>query len=245
MALPPQHNTVLGRLGDSDFAHLDRHLSEFDFELGHVFSEPGEEIRHIHFVERGIISAGSIMENGDTVEAYMVGREGFTGATAWLVPFKSSVRYVAQLAGSARRIEAGRLRDIANEHPGVRATLAAYDAALQIELEQSAPCNAVHRAVQRFAKWLLRAHDRADSDMLFMTQEFLANMLGTQRTTVNEAAQSLASVGAISYARGRVQVRGRLALERAACECYASARAVADRRESDGSAGQLPRSLLK
>lgn len=81
--------------------------------------------------------------------------------------------------------------------------------------------------------------------MLFMTQEFLANMLGTQRTTVNEAAQSLAAVGAISYARGRVQVQDRLALERAACECYASAKAVADRREGDRSAADIARSSTK
>lgn len=237
MALLPQRNVLLEKLDNHDRDALKSHMSDFDFELGHVFGEPGEEVQQIYFVDRGIISAVSIMTNGDTVEAYMIGREGFTGATAWQVPFRTSVRYIGQIAGHARRIEAKRLRELSVDRPGLRFVLANYDAALQIELEQSAPCNAVHRAEQRFAKWLLRAHDRADGDTLFMTQEFLANMLGAQRTTVNEAAQSLAGVGAIAYARGKVLIKDRAALERAACECYAAARAVADRREASSEPG--------
>ena len=81
-------------------------------------------------------------------------------------------------------------------------------------------CNALHRADQRFAKWLLRCHDRLDGDTLHLTQEYLASLLGSQRTTVNEAAQGLQKAGAITYSRGRVTIIDRAALERAACECY-------------------------
>ncbi|WP_324795170.1 Crp/Fnr family transcriptional regulator [Brevundimonas sp.] len=232
MALLPERNLLLEKLEKHDREAVLTHMSDFDFDLGHVFGEPGEEVQQIYFVDRGVISAVSMMTNGETVEAYMIGREGFTGTTAWQVPFRTSVRYIGQIAGRARRIEARKLRELSSERPSLRLLLATYDAALQVELEQSAPCNAVHRAEQRFAKWLLRAHDRADNDTLSMTQEFLANMLGAQRTTVNEAAQSLAGVGAISYARGKVLIKNRAALERAACECYAAAKAVADRREA-------------
>tara|TARA_R110002167_G_scaffold9558_15_gene44231 strand:- start:650 stop:1291 length:642 start_codon:yes stop_codon:yes gene_type:complete len=207
-------------------------MSDIDFSLGHHFGDADEDVRHIYFVNSGIISAVSMMANGETVEAYMVGYEGFTGATAWLVPFRTSVRYIGQLAGNAQRIEARRLRELASERPGLRTVLATYDASLQVELEQSAPCNALHRTEQRFAKWLLRAHDRADGDILLMTQEFLGNMLGAQRTTVNEAAQSLATAGAITYSRGKVVITDRAVLERRACECYAAAKGVSDRRLS-------------
>lgn len=230
MAPVPRHNDLLESLAADDREAILLHMSDFDFDLGHVFGEPGEEIDFLYFPDHGIISAISMMRNDETVEAYMVGREGFTGSTAWLVPNRSSVRYVGQIAGRARRIDARKARELAAARPGIRQAFGRYDAALQIELEQSAPCNAVHRAEQRFAKWLLRAHDRADGDVLHMTQEFLANMLGAQRTTVNEGAQSLAAVGAIAYSRGKVTIADRQALERAACECYSAARAVADRR---------------
>lgn len=230
MALSSKRNTLLDQLSAEDYEAVTRHMSDFDFPLGHVFGEPGDDVEFIYFVNHGIISAVSIMANGETVEAYMVGFEGFTGATAWQIPFRTSVRYVGQLAGNARRIEAKKIRELAAERIGLRFVLANYDAGLQVELEQSAPCNALHRTERRFAKWLLRAHDRAESDTLFMTQEFLGNMLGAQRTTVNEAAQSLSTVGAISYARGKVFIKDRAALERSACECYAAGKAVSDRR---------------
>ncbi|NBW07353.1 MAG: helix-turn-helix domain-containing protein [Caulobacteraceae bacterium] len=95
-----------------------------------------------------------------------------------------------------------------------------YASGLQAELEQSGACNALHRADQRFAKWLLRCHDRIDGNTLHLTQEYLGSMLGAQRTTVNEAAQTLQKAGAITYSRGRITIVDRAALERLACECY-------------------------
>lgn len=218
------HNVLISRLGAEDVDALTPHMSGFDFKAGDEFGHSGDDVSHIYFVNHGIISAVSMMEDGDSAEAYMVGSEGFTGVTAWQVPSRTSVRFFCHLAGNASRIEASRLRQIASERPALRTALAGYDAALQVELEQTAPCNALHSAAQRYAKWLLRAHDRANDDTLFMTQAFLSHMLGVQRSTVNDAAQTLAATGAITCSRGKVIVKNRKALELAACECYAASR---------------------
>jgi len=193
-----------------------------EFPQGHVFYEPGGAIDHLHFIETGICSAVAVLEDGRTVETVMIGAEGVTGVVAALVPNRSHTRNVAQVGGSARRVEAARFRALAAERPSIRAVVATYLATLQSELEQSAACNALHRAEQRFAKWLLRCHDRVQGDILNLTQEYLAAMLGSQRTTVNEAAQALQKSGAITYSRGRITVLDRAALERVACECYRS-----------------------
>lgn len=121
----------------------------------------------------------------------------------------------------AQRVEIAHLRQLADHSTALRQSVAAYAMRLTSELEQSAACNALHRAEQRFAKWLLRCHDRVQGDVLKLTQEYLASMLGSQRTTVNEAAQTLQRAGAIRYSPGRVVIVDRVALERAACECYA------------------------
>lgn len=194
-----------------------------DFARGHVFHEPGDAIDHVHFIERGIVSAVAVLQDGRTVETVMVGCEGVAGGLAAVVPQRAFTRNVAQVAGTARRIEAARLRALCAERPAVRTVIAAYLAALQAELEQSAACNALHRAEQRFAKWLLRCHDRVDGAAFNLTQEYMASMLGSQRTTVNEAAQGLQKARAISYSRGRITVLDRAALERVACECYRAA----------------------
>ncbi|CAN5231589.1 hypothetical protein BH10PSE2_BH10PSE2_17450 [soil metagenome] len=194
--------------------------SPFEFEVGHVFLEAGDEVSHVYFVDKGIISAVGVMSDGRTVETYMVGREGVTNPAASEAPVHTYSRLAAQAPGVALRIETTRLRSLAEARPGLRSCMIHYSASLQGELEQSGACNALHRAEQRFAKWLLRCHDRIDGDTLNLTQEYLASMLGSQRTTVNEAAQALQKAGAITYSRGRITIIDRAALERVACECY-------------------------
>lgn len=224
-ALPPG-NRLLEALTPEDRQAVLQSGARTDFPQGHVFYEAGDPIEHIYFIERGIASAVAVLEDGRTVETVMIGREGLTGVVASTVPRASYTRNVAQVGGAALRIEASRLRLLTAERPALRETLAGFMAGLQNELEQSAACNALHRAEQRFAKWLLRCHDRVDGDTFNLTQEYLAAMLGSQRTTVNEAAQGLQKAGAITYSRGRITVRDRAALERVACECYrANARA--------------------
>lgn len=220
--MPPAtlRNHLLDRLSADDRTAILAATTSFEFELGHVFSEAGDAVGHVHFVLSGIISAVAGMQDGRTVETFMVGREGVTAPGAVNVPVRTYSRLVGQAAGQSLRIEIARLRALCDERPDLRMVVALYAAGLQGELEQSGACNALHRSDQRFSKWLLRCHDRLDGDTLHLTQEYLASLLGSQRTTVNEAAQGLQKAGAITYSRGRVTIVDRAALERAACECY-------------------------
>lgn len=218
-------NRLLARLTPPDRAALLAEAVSFPFSQGHVFSEPGDPVPHVHFVESGVISAVAAMEDGRTVETFMVGPEGATDILATDAPVRGFSRLVAQIAGESLRIETGKLRVLIEGRSSIRHVFAEYASALHSELEQSIACTALHRAEQRFAKWLLRCHDRIDGDTLHLTQEYLASMLGSQRTTVNEAAQALQRAGAIVYSRGKVTISSRSALERAACECYHHSRA--------------------
>lgn len=225
-----ESNALIAELTSEDRAALLEILTPFEFEAGHVFCEAGDEVCGLDFVDKGIISAIATLEDGRTIETFMVGREGCTHPQASDAVTRCYSRLVAQIAGSGRRVDATRFRALVDERPGVRDVLSAYAVRLMGELEQSVACNALHRAEQRFAKWLLRCHDRIEGDQLNLTQEFLATMLGSQRTTVNEAAQQLQKAGAIRYSRGKVIILDRVALERAACECYGVHRATLDAR---------------
>lgn len=218
-SLPPG-NRLIHDLNPEDRDALLAIAVPVEFALGHVFNEPDDAIEHLHFIDSGFCSSVAVLEDGRTVETVMIGREGVLGVVASVVPHHAHTRSVAQVAGTARRVDAARFRALSAQRPGVRDAVGDYMARLQGELEQSTACNALHHAGQRFAKWLLRCHDRVEGDTLNLTQEYLASMLGSQRTTVNEAAQGLQKAGAIAYSRGRITVLDRAALERAACECY-------------------------
>lgn len=218
-SLPPGNRLIKG-LDPEDRDALLGIATPVEFALGHVFNEPDDLVEQLHFIDSGFCSSVAVLEDGRTVETVMIGREGVLGTVASVVPHHAHTRSVAQIGGTARRVDAGRFRALSAQRPSVRDAVGAYVAQLQGELEQSAACNALHHAGQRFAKWLLRCHDRVEGDTLNLTQEYLASMLGSQRTTVNEAAQGLQKAGAIAYSRGRITVLDRSALERAACECY-------------------------
>lgn len=213
-------NLLLDSLPPPDRAALLTSATRIRFQLGEDLITPGQMIEAVHFPLSGIISTVNEMADGRSVEAFMVGREGVAGIEATIIPMRSGSRQTIQLTGEAMRIDAGRVRALANERPAIRRMLALYHAGIQRELEQTAACHALHQAERRLAKWLLRCHDRADSDTIQLTQEYMAAMLGSQRTTVNEAAQTLQANGAVRYARGKIQVLSRSALEASACECY-------------------------
>jgi CRP-like cAMP-binding protein len=213
-------NHLLLRMSPEDREAVLAIATPFEFLPGHVFNEAGERVNNLYFVERGIISSIAVMKDGRTTETYMVGFEGVTSAVASAAEVYSFSRLVAQVAGNAWRVDASQLRALMQERRTLLPLMADYAAAGRNQMEQSIACNALHRSDQRLAKWLLRCHDRIDDNTYAVTQEYLASMLGSQRTVVNETAQTLQRVGAITYSRGRVTITDRAALERAACECY-------------------------
>jgi CRP-like cAMP-binding protein len=196
--------------------------------LGEVLCEQGAWLTNIYLIDAGIVSSVIPLADGRSVEAYMVGNEGLIGTEASFLPARSINRLTVQASGSARAIDAGIFQAIAAERPAIRAAIADFEWSLKAELEQSTACNAVHSADRRFAKWLLRCHDRTQGEVMLLTQEYLAAMLGTQRSTANEAAQKLQTKGAIKYMRGKVTVTDRAKLEAAACECYSAVMALRD-----------------
>jgi Mn-dependent DtxR family transcriptional regulator len=83
-------------------------------------------------------------------------------------------------------------------------------------------CNRLHEIQERYARWLLMAHDRVENDHFHLTQEYAGQMLGVRRVSVTLVAGEFARAGLISYHRGAVAILKREGLEEIACECYAA-----------------------
>ena len=103
----------------------------------------------------------------------------------------------------------------------IRNLFVSYSETLLAQIQQTVACNALHTTPQKICRWLLMMHDRADSEDLAFTHEFLAGVLGVNRKSVTLAAQVLQKAGLIDYRRGKMQVLDRPGLEKASCECYA------------------------
>ena len=216
----PLDNKLLASLPRDHFDRLLPHLSTVALEQGMVLYEAGDEVDQIYFPHYGMLSLLAVLRDGKAIETATVGREGVVGAMAGLGLYKSLVRVVAQMPLSCSRIAASHFRTIAAGSDPVRNLCVRYNEVLLSQARVTAACNALHSIEARFCRWLLQSADRAASDTVGLTQEFLAEMLGVRRTSVTEVASKVQNAGAITYSRGVIKILDRAALMRMSCECY-------------------------
>jgi CRP-like cAMP-binding protein len=214
-------NRLLVSLPADDYALLAPHLAAVELERGRLLYDPGDRIDTVYFPHDGVISLMTLMENGAAIESATIGREGALGLSAAVTPRQSISRAIVQTPVKASRVSAGQLHEVWAKSPRLRELVERHSEALFGHALQSVGCNALHSVEARFCRWLLTCHDRISSDTIALTQEFLADMLGVQRTTVTAVARSLQEKEVIRYRRGVVDIIDRAGLEALACECYA------------------------
>ncbi len=219
-----RRNRLLGVLPPDDLATLAAHLKEVHFEQGAVLHEADDTIEQVYFPNSGMVSLLAVMRNGAGIETATIGREGAVNVMAGLGSHRSACRAVMQVAGDVSQITAARFRTIVENSAAIR-NLVVECADIQMALvQQTAGCNALHPVEERLCRWLLQTRDRCDSDLVPLTQEFLSEMLGVQRTSVTATARALQTAGLIKYQRGRILIVDREGLEKKSCECYKTAR---------------------
>jgi CRP-like cAMP-binding protein len=182
--------------------------------------EQTQKIEFVYFLNRGMVSQVVVTKDGRTVEVGVVGNEGYVGAGLAAGLTRSSVREIIQIAGDGFRIMANALERILRSAPQLQVILNRHTGLQGMQVAQTAACNRLHDIQQRLSRWLLMTQDRMDSGVLPITHDFIATMMGTDRSTVTLAASVLQKKGIIEYVRGAVKIVNRRKLEKSACECY-------------------------
>jgi CRP-like cAMP-binding protein len=214
-------NILLLSISDSDYNSLRPHLEYVNLPNHLVLHEAGGKLEFAYFPNRGLISLVVVMKDGQTAEAGIVGKEGFTGTPATVGLSRSPLQAVVQITGDGFRVEAGALQNTLQSASQLQLMLSRYAVIRGMQVAQTAACNRLHTIGQRLARWLLMTQDKVDSGSLPITHDFLATMLGTDRPTVSLAAGVLQKKKLIEYTRGAVKIVNRKKLEDSACECYA------------------------
>ena len=217
----PISNLFLASLPQDDLEALRPHFERVRLTLRQTLHTMGSPIEHCYFSDGGMTSLVVDLEDGASIEAGVIGKEGFAGCAA-LMGFEnaSPLTSMIQMPGIGVRIVPCILRDEMLRRPVLLEQVLKFSQVLNTQISHTAACNAHHNLPERLARWLLMAHDRAESDTLPLTQEFLSIMLAVRRPGVTVAARSLQATGAINYERGRIVVLDRKLLEEASCECY-------------------------
>jgi CRP-like cAMP-binding protein len=232
-------NVILAQLTDEEYASLAKFLTPVDLPLGMQLSEPNLPIEYVYFLNSGLISTDALTEQGESVEVGVIGREGFSGLPALLDQPQMSHSVIMQGIGEGLRIRSSIVRDEFLKGGMLQRMVHAFAYLQLVQVSQSVLCNRLHEVNARLARWLLTSADRMESESLHLTQEFLSQMLGVQRSTVTVAAGELQRAGMIGYSRGKINILDRPKLTKVACECYAIVSSSYERVLNTGRNGSL------
>lgn len=216
----PHANRLLGLLTRADYERLHPHLQPVQLEYRKSLYHANGQIEFVWFIETGVGSLVNTMVNGDASEVGTIGNEGMVGLPLLLGDHRAPTSVYIQVPGAGLRMNAARFAKELAESASMRRVMLHYAHAFFNQVAQSAACNQFHSLRQRCCRWLLMTHDRMQSTEFLLTQEFLAMMLGVQRTGVSAAAGALQRAGLIQYRRGTVTIIDRAGLEHQSCECY-------------------------
>src|ERR1700693_4942637 len=213
-------NKVLLATPDNEYELMRADLAYVDLPDHLSLYEPTQNIEFVYFPNRGMISQVVVTKDGRTVEVGVVGNEGYVGAGLAVGLSRSPVREIIQIAGDGFRMKGNALERILRSAPQLQVILNRYTGLQGMQIAQTAACNRLHDIEQRLSRWLLMTQDRVDSGVLPITHDFIATMMGTDRSTVSLSASVLQKKRIIEYAPGAVKIVNRRKLEKSACECY-------------------------
>jgi CRP-like cAMP-binding protein len=213
-------NKVLLATPDNEYELMRPDLMYIDMPDHLSLHEPTQNMEFVYFPNRGMVSQVVVTKDGRTVEVGVVGNEGYVGAGLAVGLSRSSVREIVQIAGDGFRMLGNALERILQSAPQLRIILSRHSGLQGMQVAQTAACNRLHDIQQRLSRWLLMTQDRVSLGMLPITHDFIATMMGTDRSTVSMAASALQKKGIIEYVRGAVKVVNRRKLQNSACECY-------------------------
>jgi CRP-like cAMP-binding protein len=213
-------NHLLGSLNQPGRDRFVQNMERVDLSSKQVLYGPDQRITEIYFPETCVIAMLTVMRDGSTIESATVGREGASWISASFksptMPCQTMVAIAGQAYKVPTRVVENEIRDNGKFHD----VLSHYSHTLLIQTLRSTACNGLHSMEQRCARWMLMTLDRTDINHFAITHDFLANLLGVQRTGVSQLVERLAAKGVLDIRRGQVRIADRQKLERLSCECY-------------------------
>jgi CRP-like cAMP-binding protein len=213
-------NQILQRLPAADLRRIRTRMELVTPKLGEVVAHPGAEPRFVHFPISGVLSSMVVLEDGQTVEASTVGNEGMDGLYLLADPLANPYRINVQVPGELLRMPTRAFRQELAASNAFSQLLLRYALVLIQRGAQNGACIQHHSIEERMCRWLLETAYRKGEDEFGMTQEFLADMLGVRRQSVNLTARVLQSAKLIKYHMGNLTILDRAGLEEASCECF-------------------------
>lgn len=213
-------NNLLSTLQESDYQLIAAHLKLGQSASDDVLYNPGDNVGTVYFpCATSLVSLLVSNEEGHDVETILIGREGAVGGIVSSGNLPAYCRIVVKHGGQFVRLDVKDLEAAKARSLTFHRLFARYADCLLAQFLQATACNAIHSTEQRAAKWIISALERTGNDIVPLTQEQLAGLLGVGRSYTSRVLQVFKAEKILETRRGSVLVRDRDALQARSCLC--------------------------
>jgi CRP-like cAMP-binding protein len=213
-------NRLLTNLKPQDFASLARYLEAVELARDTTLAKPNKPIKHVYFIESGMVSVVAEKADGRSIEVGIYGRDGMGVTNVVLGSDRTPHHHYMQIGGSGFRLRTLDFMKVYQESPQLRSLVLRFIHVFMTQTAQSALVNGSSNIEERLARWILMCSDRLDSTSFPITHEFLSMMLGVRRSSVTDALHQLEGAHLIKATRGTIKILDRAELERTAGASY-------------------------
>jgi len=227
--VPAPQNLLLAALPAAEWERAGRNFKSIFMPLGDVLYEPARLANHIFFPTTSVLAVSCVLADGWADALTLIGREGFAGVEDFLGRGSAICRAVVLSEGWGYLIRRELLVQACNQDGPMRSVLLRYAQSYLTQVGQTISCNRHHTIAQQLCRWLLMFLDRQASNVLPLTHEHIAELMGVRRESVTEATRKLQFAGCIRRQRGHIAVIDRTGLEARSCECYRVTKRETDR----------------
>ncbi|MBV9348538.1 MAG: Crp/Fnr family transcriptional regulator [Pseudolabrys sp.] len=214
------YNNLLRHLRDTDYALVAPHLESVERNTDDLLYSAGDNVETVYFpCGASLVSYLVGSEDGRDVETVLVGREGAVGGIVSHGHLPAYCRITVKHGGSFVRLPVDALEASKLKSPSMRYLFARYADCLMAQMFQATACNAIHSIEQRTAKLIVAAMERTGNDLVPLTHEQLASMLGVGRSYTSRVMKTFKTEGVLETRRGALLVKNLGALKQLACHC--------------------------
>ncbi|WP_233252045.1 Crp/Fnr family transcriptional regulator [Limnohabitans sp. 2KL-17] len=222
----PRSNWMINQLNYEKYEKLLPHFVLNSLEVGQWVFRPHEIIRHVYFPVSAIISMQIDTSDGFSADIVLVGKEGMVGSGV-MGGNQTFSRARVKFSGLAYKLPVDIfLSELGHDSAFLKIWMAVTRQMI-LQIAMPTVCSSRHSNEQQVIRWILNTLDKTQGQVLQITHQEMAEILGIRRESVTMTAGKLSHEGLIEISRGQLHVLDRPQLEARACECYKAMNPVA------------------
>src|ERR1700722_10694322 len=216
----PRGNRIFDRVAQLGLTEIFRNARLEVLQPSETTTSESRTMRSVDFPVTALLAVVGTFPDGSTAEITTIGAEGFVEIDSALRQDIALRTSMCLVEGTVIRLPIGDFQRAIVEEPAFADLVYHAVRARSFVTEQLTLCGIHHTTEQRFARWLLLATHKLDTNLITITQESVSGLLGTRRASISLAATAIQKAGAIRNVRGRIEIVDRSALEALSCPCY-------------------------